>query len=178
MVKSPRSKPPLTAETPTQSDIARALNITPPMITKLKRLGMPVSSVSAARAWRDANLCLDGRRAELRFQKPGPPLSLVARVDQANALALSALSALKAGRFAEVEAELRLALRAVPDSHADRILMPFAILDRLTADVRQALDEMAAEEGVQADGADLSNEDAEWMGRFWMQVARGAVRIA
>ena len=58
----------------------------------------------------------------------------------------------------------RQALQAVPDSHADRISMPVAVWDALTADVGQALDGMAAEDGGAASG-DLSDAEAEEMGR-------------
>ncbi len=39
-----------------QSELARRLGISPPMVTKLKGQGMPVDSVEAADAWRRANV--------------------------------------------------------------------------------------------------------------------------
>lgn len=41
---------------PSQAAVGRALGLSPPAMTKLKKLGMPVDSVEAARAWRSANL--------------------------------------------------------------------------------------------------------------------------
>lgn len=38
---------------PTQADIGRALGISPANMTKLKKQGMPVDSIKAARAWRN-----------------------------------------------------------------------------------------------------------------------------
>ncbi len=46
----------MTSKPPTQNAIARALNISPAMVTKLKSRGMPVSSIEAAQAWRAANV--------------------------------------------------------------------------------------------------------------------------
>lgn len=175
MVKAASSKAP---KPPSQAAIARTLNLSKASISKLKKLGMPISSVEAARAWRDANLCFDGRRVELnpgRLRSDPSPLDCVKRV---RAFIPAAMAAVEAGCFAEVEAELRQALQAVPDSHADRISMPFAVWDALTVGVRQALDEMMAEDGFSAEAGELSEADAEEMGRFWLQAARGWVRVA
>ena len=48
-----------------QSALGRALNLSPPAITKLKRQGMPVHSIEAAQAWRV-------ERQSVARRKPGP----------------------------------------------------------------------------------------------------------
>lgn len=45
-----------------QAALARALDISAPMVTKLKKQGMPVESVEAARAWREKNLNIAQRK--------------------------------------------------------------------------------------------------------------------
>lgn len=45
-----------------QAALARALDISAPMVTKLKKQGMPVDSVEAARAWREQNLNIAQRK--------------------------------------------------------------------------------------------------------------------
>ena len=40
----------------TQTELARALGISQPMVSKLARLGMPLISIEAARLWRQAYL--------------------------------------------------------------------------------------------------------------------------
>lgn len=45
-----------------QAALARALDISAPMVTKLKKLGMPVDNVDAARAWREQNLNIAQRK--------------------------------------------------------------------------------------------------------------------
>ena len=45
-----------------QADIARALGLSQPAITKLKRQGMPVDSVEAAQAWREARQNVAARK--------------------------------------------------------------------------------------------------------------------
>ena len=56
---------PLAVNAPSQAAIGRALGLSPPAITKLKKQGMPVDSVEAAQAWRVA-------RQNVAARKPAP----------------------------------------------------------------------------------------------------------
>lgn len=60
-----------------QGELAEALGISAAMVSKLKRRGMPVHSLSAARAWRLANL-LPGYTKENRAITYGDPAEAVA----------------------------------------------------------------------------------------------------
>ena len=155
-------------ENPTQASIARALGLTRSAVCKLARQGMPISSPDAARAWRNANVNAYMRPLKL---KPAPTEPL----DRVYALIPGALAALEAGRFANVEAELRQALRDVPYSHSGELRLPLVIFDALTADVLRVLEEVAAQRGFQPDGP-LVESDAEFMPDFWWSVARGQIR--
>ena len=56
---------PLAVNAPSQAAIGRALGLSPPAITKLKKQGMPVDSVESAQAWRVA-------RQNVAARKPAP----------------------------------------------------------------------------------------------------------
>lgn len=55
----------MTDSAPSQAQIGRALGLSPAAITKLKKQGMPVTSVAAAQAWREA-------RQNVAQRKPSP----------------------------------------------------------------------------------------------------------
>src|SRR5206468_310162 len=55
----------------TQAALAVALDLSAPMVSKLKRQGMPVTSVEAARAWRERSL--DPLRRKDGGRMPSPP---------------------------------------------------------------------------------------------------------
>lgn len=55
----------LTVNGPSQAALGRALGLSPAAITKLKKQGMPVDSVEAAQAWREA-------RQNVAARKPTP----------------------------------------------------------------------------------------------------------
>lgn len=59
-----------TVASPSQAAIGRALGLSPAAMTKLKKQGMPVDSVAAAQAWREA-------RQNIAARKPLPPDSPV-----------------------------------------------------------------------------------------------------
>lgn len=109
---------------PTQTEIAAELGLSKAAISKLKKLGMPVHSADAARAWRAARLHPGRRRSD-----PGPsPRTLVER---ATALLPFACDALRRGRFDLVASELKLALRAIPASHREEISLDLPLWDAL-----------------------------------------------
>lgn len=60
----------------TQAELARALGLSQPAITKLKGQGMPVESVEAARAWRMARLNIAQRKPEAQpVAGPAPTMA-------------------------------------------------------------------------------------------------------
>ena len=64
-----------------QSALGRALNLSPPAITKLKRQGMPVHSVEAAQAWR-----LERQSVARRKPQPAPVQRIAAPEPQPAAM--------------------------------------------------------------------------------------------
>lgn len=162
---------------PSQAAIARGLGLSKAAITKYKLQGMPISSVEAARAWRDANLRFDGRRVELNPGRPLPQPSPAALVERVRMLALAAADALKAGRFAEVETELRQALRELPNSHASVSLMPVSVWDALTEDIFRLLKEDEQRSGFVEEDREATEEETEVFGDFLLAAARGWVRV-
>jgi phage terminase Nu1 subunit (DNA packaging protein) len=59
-----------------QAALGRALDLSPPAITKLKKQGMPVHSVEAAQQWRRARQNVAQRKPEppaLQIRVPAPP---------------------------------------------------------------------------------------------------------
>lgn len=63
---------------PSQAGIGRALGLSPAAVTKLKKLGMPVDSVEAAQAWREARQNVAQRKplpdaAAASVRQPWPP---------------------------------------------------------------------------------------------------------
>lgn len=58
---------------PSQAAIGRALGLSPAAMTKLKGQGMPVDSVEAAQAWREARQNLAARKALPPAAPPVPP---------------------------------------------------------------------------------------------------------
>lgn len=64
---------------PSQAAIGRALGISPAAMTKLKKMGMPVTSVEAAAAWRQANLNVAATKG-----RPGPGRPADPRHDRFN----------------------------------------------------------------------------------------------
>lgn len=93
---------------------------------------------------------------------------------RAEALASAAHHVLVAGRFAEVEAELRAALHAVPPAERGQLLLPMDVFRELVRAVFEGI--KATEEPGDFVEGPMPDEDAAWMGRFWYAVAAGEVR--
>jgi hypothetical protein len=159
---------------PTQTEIARELGITKAALSKLKLAGMPVHSADAARAWRSANLHPGRVRPD-----PGPsPRTLVERL---HALWPLAAAALAAGRFHLVADEVRSALRAVPESHRDLVLVEPSVMDALLGP--HVIAELRGDGGgCQAVGAGSDDEgasaaDQACVGSLLYALACGEVRL-
>ena len=66
-----------------QAALGRALGLSPAAITKLKGQGMPVTSVEAARTWREARLNVAARKPDPQPASSQPHQSAAAAVSQA-----------------------------------------------------------------------------------------------
>lgn len=147
----------------TQKDLGKQLGLSPPAITKLRRQGMPVDSVEAARAWRLVHV-----RPHINFN--------AVRNSQAELAALEALwpvaqSAIDAGRFDLVRPALQAAMRAIPKPARHLVLVDLTVMDALCSAFAA---EIAADVPLEPeDTALMSDEEADAMGGFWYCVAAG-----
>ena len=109
-----------------QKAIARELGISAQALSKLKKLGMPVTSIGAARRWREAN-------CNPMKLKPAPPPSVHTFNERIRPVAIEAMEALKAGHFETVAPKLRAVLSGVPLQHRAEIQLPMSVLDALSS---------------------------------------------
>ena len=121
-----------------QAHLARELGVSGAMVSKHKAQGMPVDSISAARAWRRANLdpilLKTIRRPELcRTVEPAAPVK-PGNPDLANELGREAFEALRRESWREFVAlvEALRALLPMAEDEQDRLALPVEIWDALT----------------------------------------------
>lgn len=165
-------------------DLAEALDISPSMVSQLKKRGMPVDSVDAAERWRRRHLTFartKGNRAgtERPAQAEGAigksvPCGRVSDtlVDRATAAALARVralgllgkDALAGDTFEVLRPMLQHAMAAVPPAAREHVQLPLEVWDALTACIP------AGGGSGAGDGVDLSEE---FMGEFWYQIAIG-----
>lgn len=133
-------------------------------------------------------IALDALKRELGLESPpaqaspsaAPQPRELAFVDQMFRLAGEALDA---GTFEQIEPAMRAALRRVPEKYRDLVMVHAKVMDRLIQEVHDELCRMDAEDR-EAGGtgcppaAEMSDADADWMGKFWYAVAAGEVRLA
>lgn len=167
---------------PSQAAIGRALGLSPASMTKCKAMGMPTDSVESARAWRHTNIkptahaMLTKRTAR---QAPPPPQPFGA-VPHALALLDIAAAALEAGQsIAAMVPTLRAAMHAVPEHERNgTMLLPLNVMNVLVADMVNAMAAWDKEDGRTHSSEPMSDEDADFVGRWWYEVAAGEVRPA
>lgn len=164
-----------------QVHLAEALGVSAAMVTKLKAKGMPTNSVAAARAWRDANLDLRYRKEHRvdsnngghpsRTGEPSNDRDVVDDVHHLQALARDDFD-----RFAGA---LQAAMRAVPESRRDEVLLDFEVMELLCASTIALFEELKREDAKAFDlpPGPLSDDEADEMGIFWYQVAAGEVKV-
>ena len=137
----------------TQIQLAAALGLSQAAISQSVAKGMPVSSIEAARAWREANL--DPARA-----KPAPRApSLSALLEEAEALLDVG------GDIGPLLPDLRLALHQIPGYQRAAVGMSEGLWDSLTAPIGHAFKPER--------GAALTAPEAAEMGGFWYAMAAG-----
>jgi hypothetical protein len=165
-------------------DLAKELDISPSMVSQLKKRGMPVNSVEAAERWRRRHLTFartKGTRAGT--ERPAPAERAIGEtvsggrvsdtlVDRATAAALARVralgllgkDALVGDTFGVLKPMLQHAMAAVPPAAREHVQLPLEVWDALTACI-------PAGGGSEAsDGVELSED---FMATFWYQVALG-----
>lgn len=166
-------------EKPSQADLAAALGIDPAMVTRYKGRGMPLHSIEAAQAWRDANV-----RVRLTREADASTTGRALEGEQAAARAGALLQAAgelleQGGNVAPMAATIRQAMAAVPVEQRGRVLFPANIMDWLTEDVARVVkkgDLAGLLYGHLAQGR-RPRGDAVDMGAFWYAVAAGEIRV-
>jgi len=177
-----------------QAHLAQALKISPAMVSKLKARGMPVGSITAARLWRTQNLdpslvkemrgwsqsvkgdILAG--SELTPVMVSPPTQCHPPgdfVEQANALFIAA-----AQDFDRWQPVLMRAMRRVPHDQRDLVQLDFAVMDLLVGPGWARLVAADAADGIVQTSAQetFSDEDADFVGNFWYQLACGECAVS
>lgn len=165
---------------PTGKAIAQALGLSAGRISQLRRDGMPVDSIEAARAWYARRV--DLARSLGQRNRPAQPRRALAEQPSGEAalgsaivLAARAEVALGVGRFAEVEADLRAALADVPPELRPLLELSEGVWLALCDDVLAEVREFASPGDA---ATELPPDDLAWMAQFWYAVACGDVRPA
>lgn len=164
---------------PSQAEIGRALGLSPASMTKCKAMGMPTDSVQAVRAWRNANIKPTAHKmATKRTTRPAPPPQPSGAIPHALALLDIAAAALEAGQsIAAMVPTLRAALHAVPEhERVGTMLLPLNVMMVLVADMVNAMAVWDKEDGRTHSSEPMTDEDADFVGRWWYEVAAGEIR--
>lgn len=151
------------------ADLARLLGVSPAVVCRHKRRGMPTNSAEAARAWRDANLNpalrKDMNPARAAGAPSGAPDSARAALRRLATAMHDGARAVEAGLFPYIADGVRSAMRAVPSGARHRALLHPGVMDALTERAFAALGGDAA--------LPMGDGDAAAMGAFWYAVAAG-----
>lgn len=166
-------------------DLATALGISPAMVSKLSKRGMPTASVEAAAKWRRRHLeharTKGNRAGTAPAPEPGGRVSnpasspqlvdarTVLQLRQVEELGLLAHDALGRGTFDTVAPMLRQAMARVPFQARAQIGLTLEVWDALTAAI--PLDLQPSEQDAAAEAAGELSDD--FMGVFWQQIALG-----
>jgi hypothetical protein len=164
---------------PSQAEIGRALGLSPATMSKYKAMGMPTDSVQAVRAWRNANIKPTAHKMMTkRTPRPAPPLQPSGAIPHALALLDIAAAALEAGQsIAAMVPTLRAALHAVPEHERNAaMLLPLNVMNVLVAEMVNAMAVWDKVDGRTHSSEPMTEEDADFMGRWWFEVAAGEVR--
>ena len=152
---------------PSQNAIGRALGLSSPAMTKMKKQGCPMTSIEVVRAWREKHLNIAMRKPEPRRTAPAQHEHLA----HAQACMRGAAALLVAGLPLDVFAPtLRAALRNVPPELRDAVGLDLEVMKTLLAPVLALIPE--EEKGT---GAEMTDEDAQDAGQFLYSVACGEI---
>ncbi len=137
----------------TQIQLANALGLSQPAVSRCVKQGMPVDSIESARHWRECNL-------HPGHAKPAPRApSLSALLEEAEALLDMG------GDVNPLLPDLRRALRQVPTDQRAGIAMSEPLWHSLTAPMGHVFETER--------GATLTPAEAGVMGGFWYALAAG-----
>lgn len=174
-----------------QKDLAAALGISPAMVSRLAKRGMPTDSLERAQKWRRKNLPMarmKGNRADtvaMSKAGSGPTRSPAANADdeaveRVSRLMGMAAAALAVDQLALIKAELRDAMCCVPQHRRAGCLLDSDVMDALTREVAEALRDDADDASTDAtpESDTLSGVELDAMGSFWYQVAAGEVIVS
>lgn len=154
-------------KSPSQNAIGRALGLSSPAMTKMKKQGCPMTSIEAVRAWREKHLNIAMRKPEPRRTAPAQHEHLA----HAQACMRGAAALLVAGLPLDVFAPtLRAALAAVPPELRDAVGLDLEVMKTLLAPVLALIPE--EEKGT---GEKMTDEDAQDAGQFLYSVACGEI---
>lgn len=154
-----------------QAAIGRALGLSPASMTKLKQQGMPVDSVTNAKAWRDSNIRLTVHTTAPGRNADTEPPTWSGAVEIARDWMNIAAAALASGQcIAAMVPRLRSVLASVPVRERGAVLVHPEVMDLLTADVAAVL---AVDMGSSDDAVHMDEDEEKFMGNFWYEVAAG-----
>ncbi|MBP3982741.1 hypothetical protein J8G26_18950 [Acidovorax sp. JG5] len=152
---------------PSQNAIGRALGLSSPAMTKMKKQGCPMTSIEAVRAWREKHL-------NIAMRKPEPRRTTAATRDHlahAQACMRGAAALLVAGLPLDVFAPtLRAALRNVPPELRDAVGLDLEVMKTLLAPVLALIPEEGKDTGEK-----MTDDDAQDAGQFLYSVACGEI---
>ena len=130
-----------------QRELARALDISESMVSRLKKRNMPVHSVAAAQAWRAANLdptLLKPVRQSISTPHEASPVSEA----EATRSSIAYLGAMAEHDFERWRAPLRAAMRELPHAAWPRVALPMPVWQRLAAPLLEAIGAAELERGM------------------------------
>ena len=152
---------------PSQNAIGRALGLSSPAMTKMKKQGCPMTSIEAVRTWREKHL-------NIAMRKPEPRRNTAATCDHlahAQACMQGAAALLVTGLPLDVFAPtLRAALAAVPPELRDAVGLDLEVMKTLLAPVLALIPQ--EEKGT---GEKMTDEDAQEAGQMLYAIAAGEI---
>lgn len=156
--------------------LAQGLGISPSMVSRLAKQGMPTHSLEAAQAWRHENLS-PARTVNMRADMPDPPKqhAAVKTAEQAMTVARGVLDL--GGDFAAIEPVARAALRAVPEHLRHLVGLDLEVMKVLCAPLLAACRECESSESSEPRGAQHNDADDEEPGRTLYRFAAGEIVI-
>ncbi|MCL4689519.1 MAG: hypothetical protein KJ007_13240 [Burkholderiales bacterium] len=166
-----------------QQDLAHALGISSAMVSRLKRRGMPTSSVAAAIEWRRRNLDpAQLHEAAVRRGRTNPAGRAAPRVEPVDngdqALAqIVLLAAAAAAGFERWGERLREAMAALPRARWGDVRLPPALWEQLLGPY--AVEVLDAERAVAGEHATARREDDpdDFVGDVVYGLAAGLYRL-
>lgn len=163
-----------------QNELAKLLDISTAMVSRLAKRGMPTDTLERAQRWRKRHL-EPGRVKGTRFdpkRKTTPTAPAAAALAEVEAAGVELDQALTEGdqeRAAVMVKVVRGLLWLLPDGAWPSL--PSDVWDVLTADMKSILPPREGnplcEDGAPVYVDSMTDEEAEAVGQFWLEVAAG-----